>query len=308
MAVALTSLRARMAVSHHVLRARRGAAELLFVAPILVVVGVVIGLPTVTVVTHAFTKWEPGYPSPWVGLDNFGTLLESHSFQQILVNQAVLLLGLPLWVVLPLAISYLLHDGVPAPGAFRAILFFPAAAAPALLGILFTFILSPEGPLNAGLRTIGLGGLARNWLVEPTLVKPVLILVLAWATVGTGVVIFSAALSAVPTELFEAAEVDGASWWQRFRYIVLPSLARVIELWTVILVISVFIGVFPWIFTMTRGGPGNASTTLDYDIYQNALSYGYFGLAAAEAVILFVIVVVVLGTGALVSRRFRSER
>jgi ABC-type sugar transport system permease subunit len=304
MAIAQTGLRAR-ATQSRVARVRRSAAELVFVAPILLVVGVAIGVPTVSVVTHAFTAWDPGYPSPWVGFDNFKALFESEQFQQILVNQAFLLLGIPLWIALPLAIAFLLHDGVAAPGVFRTILFFPATASPALIGILFVFVLAPTGPLNEGLRTVGLGALAQDWLADETLVKPVLIVVLAWATLGTGVVIFSAALSAVPAELFEAAEVDGASWWQRFRYVVLPSMTRVIELWTVILVISVFVAMFPWIFTMTRGGPGYSTTTIDFDIYQNALSFGYFGLAAAESVVLLVIVIAILGGGALAARALR---
>jgi ABC-type sugar transport system permease subunit len=218
----------------------------------------------------------------------------------------VLLLGIPLWTVLPIVIATMLHERVPAPGVFRTIFFFPATVSPAVIGVLFSFILQPDGPLDVWLRRLGLGGLARNWLVDPQLVKPVLIVVLAWATLGTGVVIFSAALGAVPADLFEAAALDGASWWQRLRYVVLPSLRRIVELWVVILVITVFVAVFPWIFTLTRGGPGYSSTTLDYDIYQNALSFGYFGTAAAESVYLLVIVATVIAIGGL-GRRLRGS-
>jgi multiple sugar transport system permease protein len=242
-----------------------------------------------------------------VGFDNFSSLLHSASFQQILRNQAILLLGLPLWALLPLVIAALLYDGVPAPSIFRTIFFFPATVSPAVIGILFSFLLGPSGPLNTTLSDVGLGALSSNWLSDPSLVKPVIIAVLAWATMGTGVVIFSAALSGVAPELFEAAALDGATWLQRFRYVTVPSVRRVIELWVVILVITVFVAVFPWIFTLTRGGPGFSSTTIDFDIYQNALQFGYYGTAAAEAVVLLVIVFIVVGTGSVVARLRESR-
>jgi ABC-type sugar transport system permease subunit len=264
-------------------RALTRVADLLFLLPILAVIGIFIVLPSVSVVAHAFTDWDPGYASPWVGLRNFEDLATSPQFRQILENQGIFLLGLPLWIFLPLLIAAMLYERVPAPGVFRTIFFFPATVSPAVIGILFSFILLPDGPLNSALRSVGLGALAGNWLTQPNLVRPTLIAILAWATLGTGVVIFSAALSVVSPELFEAAALDGASWWQRFRYIVVPGVRT---------------------FTLTRGGPGYLTTTLDFDIYQNSLSFGYFGTAAAESVYLLVIVAVVIAVGA---RMFRHE-
>jgi multiple sugar transport system permease protein len=249
--------------------------------------------PTVVAVIHSFTQWNPGYPSPFVGLNNYITLANSPVFREILRNEAFLLLGVPLWIVIPLLLAYLLYDRVPAGGLFRALFFFPATASPALMGILFTLILGPQGPLNALLKGLGWHS-PPDWLVTSSLVKPILIVVVAWATVGTGIIIFSAGLSAIPPELFEIAEMDGAGWWQRLRFVVLPSLRRLIELWAVILVITVFVALFPWIYTLTNGGPGYSSTTLDYDIYQNALTNGYFGLAAAEMVYMLLLIGLVL--------------
>jgi multiple sugar transport system permease protein len=281
--------------------------EFVFALPLVLVIGVLILLPTASVVLHSFTNWQPGYSSPWVGLQNYRDLLASDQFRQILRNQAFLLLGVPLWTIAPLVLAALLYERVPFPGVFRTIYFFPATVSPAVIGILFSFVLAPTGPFNTGLRKVGLGGLASNWLADDRLVKPVVIAVLAWASIGTGVVIFSAAMSAIPPELFEAAALDGGSWWQRFRHVTVPSVRRVIELWVVILVITVFVAVFPWIFTLTRGGPGYSSTTIDYDIYQNALGNGYFGTAAAEAVMLLIIVGVIVGFGGFAFRTRRSS-
>jgi multiple sugar transport system permease protein len=281
--------------------------ELAYALPVIVVIGLLILLPTASVIAHSFTNWQPGYASPWVGLQNYRDLLGSDQFREILANQAFLLLGVPLWTIAPLVLAALLYERVPFPGVFRTVYFIPATVSPAVIGILFSFVLAPTGPFNTGLRKVGLGSLASNWLADDRLVKPVVIAVLAWATVGTGVVIFSAALSAIPPELFEAAALDGGSWWQRFWHITVPSVRRVIELWVVILVITVFVAVFPWIFTLTRGGPGYSSTTIDYDIYQNALGNGYFGTAAAEAVMLLIIVAVVVAAGGAASRGRRRS-
>jgi len=135
----------------------------------------------------------------------------------------------------------------------------------------------------------------------------VLIVLLAWAGLGVGVVIFSAALSAIPVELFEAAEIDGASFWQRLRYVMLPNIRGTIELWVVFQVLSVFLFLFSWIYVLTAGGPGFSSTTLDYDIYQNSMNFGFFGTAAAESVYLLAMVLLVVFVGWLLVRRQRDR-
>jgi ABC-type sugar transport system permease subunit len=285
--------------------ARSAITELIFVLPVTAVIGGLILLPTGTAVVQSFTDWNPGYASPFVGLRNYITLAKSPVFHTILANEGILLLGLPLWVGLPLLLAFLMYDKVPFAGALRTIFFFPATASPALIGILFTIILGPQGPVNAGLRLLGWHS-PPDWLVSSGWVKPVLICVLAWATVGTGTVIFAASLTAVPAELFEIAEIDGVGWWGRLRYIALPALRRITELWTVILVITAFTAMFPWVYTLTLGGPGYASTTIDYDIYQNALTNGYFGLAAAEMVYMLVLISLVLLTGWLLF--FRAKK
>jgi ABC-type sugar transport system permease subunit len=284
-------------------RVLKWSGEVLFVLPIVAVIGLAIVVPSVSVIAYSFTKWDPGYHSPWVGLDNYKELATSADFHQILINQGIFLLGIPLWMILPLAIAFVLYEGIPFPGVFRTIFFFPAMVSPALVGILFTFILLPDGPLNSALRSVGLGSLAHSWLAEQNLARPTIIVLLAWATMGVGVVIFSAALSALPPELLEAAALDGANWWRRLWHVVLPGIRGTVELWAVILVVTIFLGVFPWIFTLTRGGPGKLTTTFDFDIYQNALTFGYFGTAAAESVYLLLIVGLIILIGVKIFHR-----
>jgi multiple sugar transport system permease protein len=277
------------------------AGDALFVLPALVLVGGLLLVPIGIGVFRSFYNWDPGYSSPFVGIANYTSLAGSTLFQQIMRNEGVFLLAVPLWVIFPLAIALFLYERVPIAGIARTIIFYPAVASPAILGIFFRGVLAPTGLINTLLDSVGLSALARNWLADPNLVKPVLICVITWASAGVGVVIFSAALSALDPNLLEAAEVEGASSWQRLRFVVLPALKPVVDLYIALMVLMVFVGLFGWIYVLTGGGPGYASTTLDYDIYQHALTYGQFGLAAAESVYLFGIVVVIV----LLTRRLR---
>jgi ABC-type sugar transport system permease subunit len=277
------------------------AADALFLAPAAVLVGGLLLLPIGIGLYHSLYNWHPGYASPFVGFANYTELASNALCREILRNEASYLLGVPIWVIMPIVIALFLHDRVPFAGAVRTFIFYPAVASPAILGIFFRGVLAPEGLLNTLLRAVGLKALAQNWLADPTLVKPVLIAVIAWASTGSGVIIFSAALSALDPSLLEAANVEGASGWQRIRFVVLPALKPVVDLYIALMVLTVFIGLFGWIYVLTGGGPGYASTTLDYDIYQHALLYGQFGLAAAESVYLMGFVVVIV----LLTRRLR---
>jgi ABC-type sugar transport system permease subunit len=278
------------------------AGDALFVLPALVLVGGLLLVPIGIGFVRSLYRWDPGYASPFVGIANYTELAGSMVFREIMRNEGVFLLAVPLWVLLPLAIALFLYERVPFAGLARTIIFYPAVASPAILGIFFRGVLAPTGLINSLLRSVGADGLARNWLADPNLVKPVLICVIAWASAGVGVVIFSAALSALDPSLLEAADVEGASGWQRLRFVVLPALKPVVDLYIALMVLMVFVGLFGWIYVLTGGGPGYASTTLDYDIYQHALTYGQFGLAAAESVYLFAIVIVIV----LLARRLRS--
>jgi ABC-type sugar transport system permease subunit len=185
---------------------------------------------------------------------------------------------------------------------FRTIFFFPAVLSPVILGLLFRSFLRADGVLNVTLEDLGLGSLARPWIDDPSYVKPVVILVAVWYTMGFGVIFYSAALSTVPPELFEAAELDGANWFQRLWHIMLPRIMPVFLLNVIFSVATAFL-LFPYAFVLTRGGPGYASTSIDYDIYQNALQSGFYGIASAEAVLLLVVMLIVLVAAYLIGRR-----
>lgn len=277
----------------------------MLVLPALLLVFIIILLPAGIGIFHSFTDWDPGYEAPWVGLDNYRTLFVSPIFHEILGNQAFLLLMVPLSLCCALLLALLLFDGTPWAGAFRTIFFLPVVLPPAIGGVAFIFFLAPDGPFNSALRGFGLEEFAHLWLTEEHLVKPVLVVILTWCTVGTGIAIFSASLSSLSQDLFDAAKLDGAGWWRMHWHITRPLLAPAIELYAVLQVIQIFLWSFPWIYVLTAGGPGYSSTTLDWDVYQNTLTFGRFGLGAAEAVVILLLIIFVL-VGASMLGRWRK--
>jgi ABC-type sugar transport system permease subunit len=277
--------------------------ESVFIWPLIFLVGFFMLVPILESVVHSFYNWNPGYSSVFTGLTNYSDLFGSPVLRQVAVNELVLVIGVPLWAGVPLLIALMLYDRVPGAGVFRTIFFFPAVLSPAVIGIVFSTLLRPDGILNGALRQLGVGFLAHNWIDSATLVKPSLIFIIAWFSLGFGVLIYGAALSAVPPELFEAAEVDGATWFQQLRYVMFPAIKPMVFLNIVLNFGNVFL-LFGYIFVLTQGGPGHSSTTIDWDIYQKATLFGQFGLAAAESVLVLVTVVLVIVGGLRLGKRF----
>lgn len=266
------------------------AREFPFLLPALLLVGGLMLIPGIYALYESFFNWNPGYPSPYVGFGNYTALFHEVGFGQILVNHAVLLIGVPIWTLAPLVIALVLHERVHAPWLFRSIFLFPTVLSGAVLGILFRALLSENGLVNQALGRLHLHRLEHQWIDSASLVKPTLIGILLWAQLGIGVVIYAAGLAAIPAEELEAAELDGAGWWRRLRHIVIPRMRPMIAFYAAYTTIGIFLFSFGYIFVLTNGGPGYASTTFDFDIYTNALRFGYYGIAAAESVVLFAIV------------------
>lgn len=276
---------------HSLMRDRLLSPSLLLLVPLVVLEVLVFLLPLIFITVKSFYNWQPGAASPFVGFSNYSTLFGQSAFWQVVRNQLFYLLGVPLWVVAPLFVAYMLREHVRFAGVFRTIYFIPAVMSPAIVGLVFRSLLATNGPLDASLRTIGLGFIAKPWLTDAALVKPVIIVLVLWGGFGTGVLIFSAALNAVPQEIFEASRIDGAGFWTELWRIALPSISPTVLLWTMFQVLSIFLFMFSWIFVLTNGGPGLASTTMDFSVYQTFITFGFFGAAAAESVVLVFMII-----------------
>ncbi len=267
--------------------------SLALVIPIVVLEIAIFLLPVIYITIKSFFNWQPGAASPFVGFGNYSTLFGQSAFWQVVRNQIFYLLGVPLWVVAPMLVAYMLREHVRWAGVLRTIYFIPAVMSPAIVGLVFRSLLADNGPLDASLQKVGLGFLAKPWLTDAALVKPVIIMLVLWGGFGTGVLIFSAALNAVPQDIFEASRLDGAGFWTELWRIGMPSIWPTVLLWTMFQVLSIFLFMFSWIYVLTSGGPGLASTTMDYSVYETFFNLGFFGAAAAESVVLMIMVILV---------------
>ncbi|MCU1490112.1 MAG: binding-protein-dependent transport system inner rane component [Acidimicrobiaceae bacterium] len=266
---------------------------LLFVAPMVALVAAFVVVPLVRVIQLSFTAWTGlGTPQP-VGLANYRYLYSWSSFRTVLVNNAILLSGLVLWVLLPFLLATVIYK-LRRAALVRTIIFTPTILPPIVVGEVFSIMLAHSGPLNIVLRHLGLGVVARDWLTTPYLVLLSVIWMISWATFGVGVQFFSAALVAIPSSYIEAAQIDGARWAQIVWNIYRPVLRPVMQFWFLVLTISTVTYFFPWIFGLTQGGPGYESTTLDYMVYLTGITNGEYGLGSAISVILLLFLLVLL--------------
>lgn len=288
-------------------RLRTAVCGLAYVGPLGIAILLVVIGPALFGVSRAFVNWNPGSSSPFVGLTNFKLLADSQAFRGVLVNEGVFLLGVPIWTVLPLILAVFLFTRVRFARLIRTLLFLPAVVSPALLGVMFTPILAPNGLVDSTLGSVGLASLSHPWINSPQLVKPTLIVLLAWANVGLGVAVFTAALTGIQPALLDAAEVAGANSWQKITNVILPGLRRTVVGWATFQALQVFLWLFGWIFALTGGGPGNSSTSMDYDIYNNTIVNGLYGLGAAESVYLLMFVIVIAFVGWALGRRWASD-
>jgi N-acetylglucosamine transport system permease protein len=179
--------------------------------------------------------------------------------------------------------------GIAGASAYKIVYFFPQLLSMAIIAVLWQFVYNPNtGLLNGVLRAVGLGELARSWLAEPNLALWAVMAVLIWSSAGFYLVLFSAAIEAIPADLYEAALIDGAGPWATFRNITLPLLRDTVQVAFVYLGIAALDGfAVVQIMTVGPGGPDGATEVIGLGLYRNAFTYGRFGYASAMGVTLF---------------------
>jgi ABC-type sugar transport system permease subunit len=242
---------------------------------------VFIGYPAVSIAYHAFTRWN-GYTEPiWVGLDNFGYLLQDPQFFQALRNNFLFAISVPIQLVVPLVLAFLIHEHIRGWRFFRWTYFLPAVYSTVVVGLLAKIILDVGGPLNEALGALGLTGLQLNWLLSTTTSIPAILLVVVWANFGYNVVMYLAGMSAIDPDLPDAARMDGAGQRQVLRHVYVPALRRVMEIVLVTNTITAFAYMFTYIYTITNGGPGFSTYVTEFLIYNNAFTFQRMGYASA---------------------------
>ncbi len=260
------------------------------IAPVVLLLAVFMVIPIFILLYHGFTKWD-GLHSKFIGFDNYLSLAKSSEFWLLLRNNFIVALSVPLQIVICLVITLLLYEKVAGWKFFRGAFFFPYVFSTVVIGFLFRVFFGFNGPLNAVLRMMKLDILAQDWLAQSGTAMGVVIFCIIWAGFGTGVLIFLAGMSSIHMSIFECSRLDGANWFQRLFYIVFPLLMPSIEFYTVTSLIATFTGMFGLIFSLTNGGPGYETTTIEYMIYLKAFIGNEMGYASAIAAILLVLLI-----------------
>ena len=269
------------------------ATPYLYLAPMVVLVGVFLLYPAADTIWLSFNNWNGIYAAQFVGIANFLQLGTDPAFVTACLNTVYWVVGLMLLqAVLGLALAMLLNAS-PLGELYKRILYLPAAISGAAIGVIWYAIFSnEEGLLNSGLRFFHLNVLAHAWLTTPPLNTFAMVVAAVWQGLGPAIVLFLVGLQNIPRDPLEAGKVDGANGWQLFRHVTLPLLRPMTVVVVGINLINSF-KVFDIIWVMTQGGPYRSSETLAVTMYRDAFVSFQFGYGASVAFVLTVIVFVV---------------
>jgi len=263
----------------------------LFLLPALLLFGAFAWYPILKAVEMSFQKVSLGGESVWIGLDNYTLMLKDPAFGVAWRNSLQfaawsILLGF----LLPVGLAILVREMRQARGFFRIVYFLPTVVPGAIAVIIWRFIYDPDaGLLNEVLMQLGVA--RQFWLSDAALVKPSIVVMMTWAAFGSTALIYLSTLQEIPTELYEAAELDGANPWQRIRHVTVPHLLPVMSILFILQVMAV-VQVFTEPFLLTNGGPGRETLTPTLHIYNRAFIRIDLGYAAAWSVVLIVVLLI----------------
>ncbi|WP_243793244.1 carbohydrate ABC transporter permease [Saccharopolyspora gloriosae] len=275
-------------------RRHEGRAALGFLAPDGLGLLVFVALPTVLALVVGLFEVDGFGNVEWAGLNNFWLMAgDGLLWQSFGVTALYAVLFVPLVFGCGLGLALLVRDHFPGVGAVRAALFLPNAVSLVVVGLLWQFLLTDKTGLVSRIGAIfGLDGV--SWLGDPDLALLTLVLISVWFLMGYQMLIFLGGLSDIPGDLYDAATVDGAGAWHRFRHVTWPMLRPTSFFVLVTSMVNAVTGLqaFDLVFVTTSGGPANATSTIVYYAYQQAFQFGRFGYAAAICALL----VLLLGT------------
>jgi len=254
-----------------------------------------------------FREWSAIEPeTPFVGLDNYRRMLDDEDFRRSIINTFYFTgASVPLTMTFGLLLAMLLNQPIVLRGLFRTLYYLPVVTPFVVSAILWKWLYNGDfGLLNYYLLKFNIIDDQLRWLSDQNLAMPSVIMMSVWGGVGFSMVVYLAGLQAIPAELYEAAEIDGAGIFARFRHVTLPLLSPTTLFLLVIGIIGSF-QIFTQIFVMTQGGPVNRTTTMVYFIYEAAFKFREMGYASTLAFFLFAML---LGVTALQLRLFRKAQ
>jgi multiple sugar transport system permease protein len=272
---------------------REEIAAGIFLLPALVLLGIFLVFPIIYLGYLSFTGGSFTRSGVhWVGLNNYSRLLLTPDFWQVIGNTIYFTIGTVIpSIIIPLGLAVLLvgktaaleHRKLPFIGIFRTIYFMPSIVSLVAAGLGFRWLFQTDGAINNLLGNFGIDKIA--WLSESVWAMPVLIMLSIWKQIGFNLVVFLAGLQSIPTNRYEAAELDGANSWQQLWYITLPGMRSTL-IFAAITTTIFTLKSFEQVYIITGGGPLNSTNLLVYYIYDRAFAQFDFGYAAAAAMVL----------------------
>jgi ABC-type sugar transport system permease subunit len=265
----------------------------LYLSPTLLVLVLVFVYPVVRLVILSMQRRSKG-EMIFVGLANYQSLFKDDVFLEAVGNNLYLLISVPIMVGIALILAIFLFERIRGWRLYQTTLFLPYLLPIVVVGLIFSYIFQLSGVLNDFLTLIGLERFALDWLGSTKLALPTVMFVVVWKEVGLGVVLFLARLMSVEEELFDAAKIDGANWWEMQWYVTIPQLSTVIEFFTVISVITMLSWVFNYVYVMTAGGPGNSTMVTELYVYLQGFRYNQMNIAAATSVLILMVTIILI--------------
>ena len=256
---------------------------------------------------YGFFKWKGyGVPTDFVGLKNYITILADPEFHAVLGHNAIILVAsLLLQGPIALLLALLLNKKMRGQSVIRVLIFIPYVISEVIAGTAWSLLLQSQGGVNRLLTDIGLGAFTRDWIADPKIAMATLMFILTWKYVGFAVIIFLAGMQGIPTELMEAAKVDGASYWQIQRRITIPLLGPTIRMWAFLSIIG-SLQLFDLVYIIWGqyiASTAGTSTMASYMVINGRLA-GNYGYGNAVAVVVFFISLII----ALAYQRFVLRR
>lgn len=262
----------------------------IFLLPAVTVYVMLFIIPTILALYYSFTDWT-SYTNEikFVGIQQFVNIFSKSGFFIALRNTIVFALIVTIFQnFIAVIIAIIVNNDFKTKNYLRTIFFMPCVLSMMIVGLSFSAILHPNGPLNQLLTSIGLEALTRNWMMDSAINIYVLAGINVWMFIGFSMAIYLAGLQSIPKELYEAAMIDGANWKQNIRNITLPLLAPSFTI-NIVMTIIGSLKVFELIYVTTGGGPGDASQVIMTTIFKD-FGLGLYGSATASSLILFVLV------------------
>ena len=288
-------------------RLRRALIGYGFMLPALLLIGLFTLLPFVQGVVLSFQSWDGVGATAFVGLNNYQRVFADNIFWASMVNVAKFgLIGFLLGNALSLALAVAVNANPIGRTFYRIVYYLPGVFSVVVIGMMFQWILQPTvGILNRALGSLGLEALKHNWLANPATALPAVAGVYVWYHWGFGFLLFLAGLQGVPRELYEAASIDGAGAWERFRYVTWPQLIPVTTIVSILTMLAA-LQIFGTVQVLTNGGPGYHTEVPTLRIYKEAFDFQRFGVAASMSVVFGSILICLSVVQIWVSRRFGS--